>query len=83
MGSGVKMILKPVLACLPLNLPGIDIQRRIALLASLVAEEENLLARLSPLRREFADAQLDRAVLEAASLETSGRAPSITNRKTP
>jgi restriction endonuclease S subunit len=62
MGSGVRMIVKPVLAALPIELPPIDIQREVAGLAALASLEERLLARLASLKHDMTAAQLDSVV---------------------
>lgn len=67
MGTAVKMISKPVLERLPLELAPITVQRSIARHAALAAREEQLLARLANLNLTLTGAQLDRAVHAASS----------------
>ena len=67
MGSGVRMITKPVLEALHLVLPSIDRQRDIAATASLAVHETQLLTHLASLKYVLTGAQLDSALLHEPS----------------
>jgi hypothetical protein len=79
MGSGVRMIVKPVLAALPIELPPIAVQRDIATLGALAIREERLLTRLASLGHDITAAQLDGAVRNSTLSAVTPRL----NRKTP
>ncbi len=72
-GTDIKMISKPVLAALPLELPPLAVQQAIARQAVLAAHERRLASRLADLTLTLTNARLDRAA--TASARSNRRTP--------
>ena len=60
-GSNIQMIKKPVIAALPIELPALPTQRGIAKIADLATQQQSLETRLTALRLEHTNLQLQHA----------------------